>query len=115
MAFHLVVIGGHAVYFHGHERLTEDCDIVWLRSPESERALLAALSEIAAKFIGKEIDRATGIEKMYPVTLPFIQQSHLMMLWTNQGFLDVFDYVPGLGDEPVENLLAESAEHENVR
>ena len=32
----LVVIGGHAVVFHGWVRATEDLDIVWLRSPLAE-------------------------------------------------------------------------------
>jgi hypothetical protein len=29
-----------------------------------------------------------------------------MMLWTNCGFLDLFDYIPGLPGENVEQLLA---------
>jgi hypothetical protein len=103
-----VAIGGHAVIVHGFRRATEDTDVVWLRSPKSERILLGALSEMEAKYIGKEIDRATGIEKTYPVTLPFIQQSHLMMLWTDLGFLDLFDYIPGMLDEPVEKLFEQS-------
>ena len=31
-----VIIGGHAVTHHGHIRLTEDADVVWVRSPATE-------------------------------------------------------------------------------
>ena len=77
-----VVIGGHAVNLHGYRRATEDTDVVWLRSPEAERALLPALIEVDARYIGKDIDPATGIERTYPVSLPFIRANRLMMLWT---------------------------------
>jgi hypothetical protein len=90
-----VIIGGHAVNLHGYMRTTEDSDLIWLRSKESEAALLAALSEIHAQFISDEIDPATHIEKAYPVTQAFIAASHLMMLMTDLGFVDLFDYVPG--------------------
>jgi hypothetical protein len=39
-----VIIGGHAVSFHGYVRATEDIDIVVQRTPEAEQALLAALT-----------------------------------------------------------------------
>src|SRR3954469_1360761 len=63
-----VVIGGHAVNQHGHLRGTEDVDVIWVRSPEADQKLLAALTSIEAAWIGKEIDPATGIEKIYPVS-----------------------------------------------
>jgi hypothetical protein len=44
----LVVIGGYAVIYHGYVRSTEDVDIVFQRTLESEAALLAALSELDA-------------------------------------------------------------------
>lgn len=110
-----VTIGGHAVYFHGYERLTEDTDVVWLRSPQAEQSLLTALTEVHAQYIGKDIDPATGIERMYPVTPSFIQVSHLMMLWTNHGFLDLFDYIPGLPAEDVQQLLDSSVEADGIR
>jgi hypothetical protein len=90
-----VIVGGHAVFFHGHHRFTEDSDVVWLRSPAAEESLLAALIEVEACSIGKDIDPATGIERLYPISLPFIRANHLMMLWTKFGFLDLFDYIPG--------------------
>ncbi len=94
-----VVIGGHAVNIHGFHRTTEDVDIVWLRSEQSKTALLKALAELNAEYIGNDIDPATGIERAHPVTLTFIQTSHLMMLCTKLGFLDLFDYIPGFPDE----------------
>jgi len=109
-----VTVGGHAVYFHGFERLTEDTDVVWLRSPQAEQSLLAALTEVNAQYIGKEIDPATRIERTYPVTLPFIQASHLMMLWTKHGFLDLFDYIPGFPLENVQTLFDSKVEADGI-
>jgi hypothetical protein len=105
-----VIVGGHAVNFHGYIRATEDTDVVWLRSPGTESALLAALTEVNAHYIGSEIDPATKLERTYPVTLGFIQTSHLMMLWTTHGFLDLFDYIPGFPDENIADFLTTSME-----
>ncbi len=90
-----VVIGGHAVAFHGHVRTTEDADVVFLRSPESEARLLAALQLLGARWIGDEIDPGTGLERQHPVTASYIAANHLMKLCIDGGFLDVFDHVPG--------------------
>jgi hypothetical protein len=46
-----VVIGGHAVNFHGYIRTTEDVDVVFDRTPESEKLLLTALQSIHAAWI----------------------------------------------------------------
>jgi hypothetical protein len=111
----LVIIGGHAVNFHGYGRATEDTDVIWLRSIQSEKDLFAALTEVEAQYIGDEIDPATGIERTYAVTLPFIRASRLMMLLTRLGFLDLFDYVPGLPQENVERVLESSIEFGGLR
>jgi hypothetical protein len=60
----VVVIGAHAVSFHGHIRNTEDLDVIWLRTPESEASLLRALRSINANSLADEIDRSTGLEKL---------------------------------------------------
>ena len=109
------VIGGHAVIFHGYVRSTEDLDLVWLRTTESELALTAALVEMNARYIGREIDPATGIERMHPVNLSFVQANHLMMLWTDLGgFLDLFDYIPGHPKADVGELLSTSIEQNGL-
>ena len=100
-----VVIGGHAVNVHGYARATEDTDLLWVRSPEAESSLLAALRELDASFIGDEIDPATGIERTYPVTAAYIRAQRLMMLCTSAGFVDLFDYVPGCGAVPVTTVI----------
>ena len=110
-----VVIGGHAVSFHGHIRATEDVDLIWLRSPEAENTLLGALQEAHAQWIADEIDPATGIEQLVPVTLPYIRSSHLMMLVTDFGFLDLFDYVPGYPDTDPQQLFSESILSDQIR
>jgi hypothetical protein len=110
-----IAIGGHAVNFHGYGRATEDTDVVWFRSPESEQSLLRALTELEAQYIGKEIDPKTGIERTYPVTESFVRLTHLMMLWTKYGFVDIFDYIPGEPAEDVQQLAASSEEEHGIR
>jgi hypothetical protein len=106
-----VVIGGHAVTYHGFVRATEDTDVIFRRTPESEAALLDALNEVNACWIGNEIDPATGIERAFPVSLPYIRGSRLMLLVTDFGFLDIFDYIPGFPDVPVEQLFDTAVFH----
>ena len=110
-----LIVGGHAVNFHGHLRQTEDTDIVWIRSPEAEKALASALAEIDAQYIGKEIDPSTGIERTYPVSLQFIQARDLMMLCTKFGFLDLFSYVPGHPDADVEAFYDAGVDSKGLR
>ncbi|MSR27812.1 MAG: hypothetical protein EXS06_12480 [Planctomycetaceae bacterium] len=110
-----VVIGGHAVNFHGSIRATEDTDILWIRSPGMETNLLSALEELDARFIGTEIDSITGIEQLHPVSAPFVRSRRLMMLCTTAGFLDLFDYVPGIPDEPVTTVWETAVELDGVR
>jgi hypothetical protein len=105
-----VVIGGHAVNFHGWVRATEDIDVVWLRSPLTETKLFAALQEMDAHYIGDELDPATGIERTYPVTASFVRARSLMMLCTKYGFLDLFDFVPEHPQVPVTQLFESSVQ-----
>lgn len=93
-----VVVGGHAVNFHGHIRTTEDTDVLWIRSRESEDALLRALNEVDARWFTDSKDPDTGLERLAPVSGPYIRANHLMMLVTDLGLLDLFDYVPGHPD-----------------
>ncbi len=110
-----VIIGGHAVNLHGYMRATEDSDLIWLRTKESEAALFSALTEIHAQHFSDEIDPTTRVEKAYPVTLTFIATSHLMMLMTDLGFVDLFDYVPGDPKADVSELFKTSIEAKGFR
>lgn len=110
-----VVVGGHAVFLHGYKRSTEDADAVWDRTPESERALFAALTELDAGYIGREIDPATNIEMVHPVSLPYIRANHLMMLVTKMGFLDLFDYIPGHAWQDVEVVFKTAIDIQGLR
>lgn len=100
-----VVIGGHAVTFHGHVRGTEDVDIVFQRTDDSERSLLNALVEVHAKWIGNEVDPETQLERVHDVTIQYVRSSHLMMVATDYGYLDIFDFIPGFPNEDVSDLL----------
>jgi hypothetical protein len=110
-----VVIGGHAVNVHGYARATEDTDLIWVRSPASESSLLRALEALDARFIGDEIDPATGIERTHPVTAAFIRSQRRMMFCTAAGFVDLFDYVPGCDDVPVTTVLESSLAVRGIR
>ncbi len=101
-----VVIGGYAVNFYGHIRATEDVDIVFQRTSKSETSLFQALKKINAKWIGDETDPETGLERLHNVSETYIRDTHLMMLETDLGFVDLFDFIPGYANEPVEQLLA---------
>lgn len=110
-----VVIGGHAVTFHGYVRATEDTDVVFLRSTASERALFDALRQVNACWISNEIDPETGLELTVPVSLEYIRATHLMMLITDVGFLDIFDFIPGFPDQDVRVLFDTAVDSGNRR
>jgi hypothetical protein len=100
-----VIIGGHAVAVHGYARATEDADIIFLRTPESEQRLLQVLEELAAYWISNERDPATGWERQVPISLDHIQARPIMWLTTSLGFLDIMDHVPGIPDARVQDVL----------
>lgn len=110
-----MIIGGHAVAFHGYVRTTEDADVVFQRTAASETALLAALGSIHACWISNERDPATGLERLVPVSPSYVGGQHLMMLATDLGFLDLYDYIPGFPDTPVAEVFADSIELNNLR
>ena len=45
----------------------------------------------------------------------YVRSRHLMMLVTDHGFLDVFDYVPGEPGASVPALFGEAVEHDGTR
>ncbi len=104
-----VIIGGLSVIHHGYIRTTEDADIVFKRSEESEEALCKAFAVLDACWISDEKDPSTGMEKLVPVSASYIKAEHLMMLCTNHGFLDAYDYIPGFPGVSVDELF-ETAE-----
>jgi hypothetical protein len=110
-----VIIGGHAVNFHGYIRATEDTDILWARCETSEANLFAALVELKAEFIDDEIDPNTNLERTHPISLPFLKSRSLMMLCTRYGFLDIFDYVPGLPELHVSEVFDSAVEVNGLR
>lgn len=94
-----VIIGGHAVNSYGYARATEDTDIIFHRTADSEKALFEAMRSLNAFWISDEIDPSTRLERTVSVDLSYVKSKHLMMLGTDLGYLDIFDYVPGV-DEP---------------
>lgn len=101
------IIGGHAVNFHGYLRTTEDLALVFLRDRATDEALLSSLREFGAFWIGDEIEPTTGLELTYPVTLEYIRNHSLLMFGTTFGYVDLFDFLPGIPDVSVEELLQE--------
>lgn len=110
-----VIIGGHAVVFHGYVRTTEDADVIFERTPASESALLKFLQSIHACWISDERDPATGYERLVPVSPAYVRSAHLMMLTTDLGFLDLYDYIPGFPDVPVADVFSDSVELDRLR
>lgn len=110
-----VIIGGHAVVFHGYVRTTEDADLIFERTPASESALLEFLQSIHACWISDERDPATGHERLVAVSPAYVRNAHLMMLTTDLGFLDLYDYIPGFPDVPVADIFSDSVELDNLR
>lgn len=106
------VIGGHAVNFHGYLRTTEDLDLVFLREKATEGALLQTLVEFAAFWIGDEIDPETGLEVTHPISLDYLRSHSLLMLGTKFGYLDMFDFLPGIPEVSVEVLLQDIQQSE---
>ena len=100
-----VMIGGHAVSYHGYVRATEDTDVIFARTADSENGLLAALSEVNAHWIGSELDPTTGLEKIFPVSRDYIKATRLMMLITDFGYLDIFDFIPGFPELDVGEIF----------
>lgn len=100
-----VIIGGHAVNFHGYIRTTEDFDIIVKNDDENKKELFTALSLMNACWISNEIDPATKIEKTKPVTESYMSNNHLMMLCTDHGYLDIFDFIPGFPEISVDEVF----------
>ncbi len=53
---------------------------------------------------------ATGYERLVPVSPSYVRGEHLMMLSTDLGFLDLYDYIPGFPDMPVADVFSDSIE-----
>ena len=100
-----VVIGGYAVNIHGYLRATEDIDIIFSRSEESEAQLFSALKELGAKWVTNDIDPGTGLERAADISLEYIKSKHVMLLETDLGYLDIFDYLPGAPDKPLGEIF----------
>jgi hypothetical protein len=110
-----VIIGGHAVNYHGFIRTTEDFDIVITPTTPNLKKIFTALQALNACWITNEIDPITNIEKTQPVTESFIRTNQLMMLCTDLGYLDVFSFIPGYPNEPVESLFSSSETYEDLK
>lgn len=109
-----VVIGGHAVCHYGFISATEDAAIVFLRTATSEQKLFQALQEIHACWISNELDPDTGYEKEIPVNLGYLKSNHLMMK-TDLGYLDIFDFIPGFPEIPTEELFDTAENYQGTK
>lgn len=103
----LVVIGGHAVNYHGFPRATQDIDIIINRKRSRTAALYETLSAVNAYWISNEVDPQTGLEQTVPVSEDYVSSEHMMMLGTDQGYIDIFDFVPGLPNTEVDAVFAD--------
>ena len=103
-----VIIGGHAVNYHGYIRSTEDIDLIFRRDDNSDEGLFSVLKSVNAFWIGDEVDPKTGLEKTHAITPEYVQQQHMLLLGTDVGYADLFDFIPGMPNEPLDDLFADS-------
>ncbi len=102
----VVIAGGHAVNFHGYLRATEDIDLIFRRVAGVDESLLRILGDWDAYWISDNIDPTTGLEITVPVSLDYIRSNHFLMLGTSAGYVDLFDFIPGLPDVSFDELFA---------
>jgi predicted nucleotidyltransferase len=95
-----VVIGGLAARAHGSTRITEDLDICYAADSDNVERLVSVLASWDAY--------PRGIERDLPffMDLRTFRTTPIMTLITNEGAIDVFDEVQGVGD--FEAVLASS-------
>jgi len=110
-----LVIGGHAVAVHGYLRTTEDTDLIYWRAADPDERLLDALLEVHACWIGDQRDPATGLEELHPIDRRFFRNQRLMMLTTDLGYLDIFDFIPGFPDTDPAELFRDAIELAGVK
>lgn len=101
-----LIVGGHAVNYHGYPRSTQDVDLLVRRTAQSDRAMYDVLSELNAFWISDDIDPGTGIERTIPVSLAYIAAQPLMMLGTDIGYVDLFTFIPGLPTVSLDDVFA---------
>jgi hypothetical protein len=110
-----VIIGGHAVNFHGFIRATEDVDVLLCTDKGYDAKLLTALLELKAYQITDEIDPETGIERTRPVSENALAGRSLHMVGTEYGYLDIFCFVPGFPETDVEQVWSEAVVSQGQR
>jgi hypothetical protein len=97
-----IVVGGAAAIAHGSARLTQDLDIVYLRSPRNLDRLVAALADYKPYLRGA------------PTGLPFVWNAITLTnglnftLVTSLGDIDLLGEIPGGGT--YEDLSADAIE-----
>jgi hypothetical protein len=107
-----IVIGGHAVIYHGYLRTTEDIDLIFRRTPESEPLLYEVLSSINAYWISEDINPQTGLERTYPISLPYIRQHSMLLLGSDIGYIDLFDFIPGIPGATFDDIWRDAVVHD---
>lgn len=67
-----VVLGGHAVAFHGHPRATKDLDVLVRPAPENARRVYAALASFGAPLASFEVSASdfTTYDGVLQIGLP---------------------------------------------
>lgn len=87
----LVIIGGHAVAVHGHERGTRDVDLVYSTDRRSCSLLAGCLSGLGAQIMFA--DRAGGAREL---DADYLAEGGIIRLATDHGPLDAVSEVSGL-------------------
>jgi hypothetical protein len=79
-----IIIGGIAASLHGCPEQTYDVDILYNNTDDNKKRLLKSLNEIEARWD-------------IPLTSEILNRQYVFALNTKHGYLDIFNYVAGLG------------------
>jgi hypothetical protein len=92
-----MVVGGHAVSFHGYPRFTHDVDVVILPDERNARALLAALTDFGFAQVGLDVG-----DFLKPTTVVLGRAPDQIDITTDIKGVDVYEAwerrVPGVLD-----------------
>lgn len=105
-----IIIGGIAVSAHGYVRPSTDLDIVPNPSTENLSRLAAALTELNARNV-EAGDFDDGEFPFDPTSVEDLSQGGNFRLVTDQGQLDILQWIAGIdADEPYSELAAQAIE-----
>jgi hypothetical protein len=113
MGVRYVVIGGWAVNAHGHRRFTGDLDICPDPDPDNLQRLADALRALSAEHLGVGDFEAKEMPGD-PTDPDSLAEGGNFRVMTDNGLIDVMQWVPGIEEDGAYQRLAADALEGNV-